>query len=108
MAQPLHGPRVALVVGRLLPPGLADALRDGPSEAAVASLDRASETPERIWSRAMAVAVAEQLEHLTAAARTAQVRLSVGAAAGAGRVPAYASPVVRGSARDSRRCMPAA
>ena len=35
MAQPLHGPRVALLAGRVLPPGLVAALADGPSDAAL-------------------------------------------------------------------------
>jgi len=35
MAQPLHGPRVALLVGRALPPGLVAALADGPGDAAL-------------------------------------------------------------------------
>ena len=35
MAQPLHGPRVALLVGRVLPPGLVAALADGPGDAAL-------------------------------------------------------------------------
>ena len=30
VAQPLHGPRVQLLLGRLLPAGLAAAIRDGP------------------------------------------------------------------------------
>lgn len=29
-AQPLHGPRVMLLLNKLLPPGLAAAVRDGP------------------------------------------------------------------------------
>ena len=35
MAQPLHGPRVALLVGRALPPGLVAGLADGPGDAAL-------------------------------------------------------------------------
>jgi len=31
-AQPLHGPRVMLLLNKLLPPGLAAAIRDGPGQ----------------------------------------------------------------------------
>lgn len=34
-SQPLHGPRVQLLLERLLPPGVAEAVRDGPGDAAV-------------------------------------------------------------------------
>lgn len=33
--QPLHGPRVMLLLGKLLPPGLAAAIRDGPGQGAL-------------------------------------------------------------------------
>lgn len=73
MSQPLHGPRVALLVGRALPPGLVAAIADGPGEAVLAALGTASETPERLWTTAMATATAEELAHVTAQARAAQV-----------------------------------
>ncbi|KAK9809260.1 hypothetical protein WJX72_012293 [[Myrmecia] bisecta] len=72
MAQPLHGPRVVLLLGRLLPPGLVAAIQDGPGEAAVAALGQSSETPERMWTLSMATSAAEELDHLAAAARKAQ------------------------------------
>ncbi len=40
----------------------------------MAALRTASETPERLWSAGMASALGEELAHLTAQARAAQVR----------------------------------
>ena len=109
--QPLHGPRIVLLLNRLLPPGLvaaievpcpypaalpsdhqhqaavgepaellipgvrlcAIAFQDGPGEAAVAALGRASETPERLWNMSMAMTTAEEVASLAASARLAQV-----------------------------------
>ncbi|KAK9822709.1 hypothetical protein WJX81_005943 [Elliptochloris bilobata] len=73
-AQPLHGPRVALLLGRLLPPGLVAALLEGPGEAVLEALATASETPERLWNREMALTTAEEVAALAAAARLEQAR----------------------------------
>ena len=42
-AQPLHGPRVMLLLNKLLPPGLAAAVRDGPGALAIMGLAVASQ-----------------------------------------------------------------
>lgn len=75
MVQPLHGPRVSLLLGRLLPPGVVTALGDGPPEAAAAALVQHRETPEMLWTADMALSTAEELRGLAAAARAQQVRL---------------------------------
>ncbi|KAK9915634.1 hypothetical protein WJX75_001835 [Coccomyxa subellipsoidea] len=72
MAQPLHGPRVSLLLSRLLPPGLVSAIQEGPGEAAVAALGHASETPERLWNMSMAMTTADELAALAASARRSQ------------------------------------
>jgi DnaJ family protein C protein 13 len=71
-AHALHGARVSLILAKILPPGLVSAIQDGPGEAAVAALGQASETPERVWSRGMQRAAAEEAAHAAAAARAAQ------------------------------------
>lgn len=38
MAQPTHGPRVKLVLGKLLPPGLVAAVAGGPPDAVLRAL----------------------------------------------------------------------
>lgn len=38
MAQPSHGPRVALLMGKLLPPGLVASIADGPPAAVLRAL----------------------------------------------------------------------
>ncbi|KAL0040215.1 hypothetical protein WJX77_000548 [Trebouxia sp. C0004] len=70
--QALHGPRVTLTLQRLLPPGLVDAIQEGPGEAAVAALGEATETPERLWTAAMRAATAEEVAHLALQAHAAQ------------------------------------
>lgn len=71
-AHPLHGPRVVLWLGKLLPPGLVASLQDGPPSTAVAALAQPSETPERIWTRGMQRSAAEEIAHLATTARAAQ------------------------------------
>jgi DnaJ family protein C protein 13 len=71
-AHPLHGPRVVLWLSKLLPPGLVASIQDGPPRTAVLALAEPSETPERIWTRGMQRAAAEEISHLASAARTAQ------------------------------------
>jgi DnaJ family protein C protein 13 len=80
MLQPSHGPRVSLLLQRLLPPGQVDALQEGPPEAALRCLDRVVETPECLWDLQMAAAAAAEVSTLAAAARKQQVRPAAPAA----------------------------
>lgn len=57
----MHGPRVAITLGRFLPDGLVSAIKDGPGEAVVASLEQTTETPELVWTPAMAASLSAQL-----------------------------------------------
>jgi len=57
----MHGPRVAITLARFLPDGLVSAIRDGPGEAVVAALDQTTETPELVWTPAMASSLSAQL-----------------------------------------------
>ncbi|KAJ4802760.1 DnaJ subfamily C GRV2 [Rhynchospora pubera] len=66
MGQPMHGPRVAITLARFLPDGLVSAVRDGPGEAVVASLERTTETPELVWTPAMSSSLCAQLSTLAA------------------------------------------
>ncbi|KAK9807966.1 hypothetical protein WJX73_008492 [Symbiochloris irregularis] len=74
MAQPLHGPRVALQLSQLLPQALIASLQEDAGEAAVAAVDQPCETPERVWTPHMATTTAEEALHLAAAARISQAR----------------------------------
>ncbi|GJN20197.1 hypothetical protein PR202_gb07543 [Eleusine coracana subsp. coracana] len=59
--QPMHGPRVAITLARFLPDGLVSAIKDGPGEAVVSSLEQTTETPELVWTPAMAASLSAQL-----------------------------------------------
>lgn len=61
VVQPMHGPRVAITLARFLPDGLVSAIRDGPGEAVVAALDQTTETPELVWTPAMAASLSAQI-----------------------------------------------
>ncbi|KAL9274125.1 DnaJ homolog subfamily C GRV2-like protein, partial [Drosera capensis] len=61
VGQPMHGPRVAITLARFLPDGLVSAIRDGPGEAVVSALDQTTETPELVWTPAMAASLAAQV-----------------------------------------------
>lgn len=61
VGQPMHGPRVAITLARFLPDGLVSIIRDGPGEAVVWALDQTTETPELVWTSAMATSLAAQL-----------------------------------------------
>ncbi|CAI9100267.1 OLC1v1037231C1 [Oldenlandia corymbosa var. corymbosa] len=61
IAQPMHGPRVAITLARFLPDGLVSIIRDGPGEAVVTALDQTTETPELVWTPAMAASLSAQL-----------------------------------------------
>jgi DnaJ family protein C protein 13 len=84
---PLHGARVALALGRLLPPGVSDAVLAGPPAAALDALARPSRTPDRVWSPAMRGAAADE-----AAAAAAAARAAGAAALAAGAPPDWAPP----------------
>ena len=62
----MHGPRVGITVARFLPDGLVSAIRDGPGDAVVAALEQSSETPELVWSPAMAASLGAQLATMAA------------------------------------------
>jgi hypothetical protein len=57
----MHGPRVAITIARFLPDGLVSAIRDGPGDAVVTALEQSTETPELVWSPAMAASLGAQL-----------------------------------------------
>ncbi|XP_008800082.2 dnaJ homolog subfamily C GRV2 [Phoenix dactylifera] len=61
VGQPMHGPRVAITLARFLPDGLVASIRDGPGEAVVSSLEQTTETPELVWTPAMAASLSAQL-----------------------------------------------
>ena len=57
----MHGPRVAITLARFLPDGLVSVIRDGPGEAVVAALEQTTETPELVWTPAMAASLSAQI-----------------------------------------------
>ncbi|XP_043725618.1 dnaJ homolog subfamily C GRV2-like [Telopea speciosissima] len=59
--QPMHGPRVGITLARFLPDGLVSVIRDGPGEAVVAALEQTTETPELVWTPAMATSLSAQI-----------------------------------------------
>lgn len=61
VAQPMHGPRVAIALVRFLPDGLVSIIRDGPGETVVHALERTTETPELVWTPAMAASLSAQI-----------------------------------------------
>ncbi|CAL4923982.1 unnamed protein product [Urochloa decumbens] len=61
VGQPMHGPRVVITLARFLPDGLVSAIKDGPGEAVVSSLEQTTETPELVWTPAMAASLSAQL-----------------------------------------------
>ncbi|KAM6600803.1 hypothetical protein CsatA_020412 [Cannabis sativa] len=61
VGQPMHGPRVAITLARFLPDGLVSIIRDGPGEAVVASVEQTTETPELVWTPAMAASLSAQI-----------------------------------------------
>ncbi len=81
MLQASHGPRVVLLLQKLLPPGQVDALQEGPPDAAVRCLDRVVETPECLWDMQMAAAAAAEVAMLAATLRKQQVGPCGGACA---------------------------
>lgn len=61
VGQPMHGPRVAITLARFFPDGLVSAIRDGPGESVVVSLEQTTETPELVWTPAMAASLSAQI-----------------------------------------------
>ncbi|KAK8644898.1 hypothetical protein V6N13_118759 [Hibiscus sabdariffa] len=61
VAQPMHGPRVAITLARFFPDGLVSIIKDGPGEAVVSTLDKNTETPELVWTPAMAASLSAQI-----------------------------------------------
>ncbi|KAL0340487.1 UNVERIFIED_CONTAM: DnaJsubfamily C GRV2 [Sesamum radiatum] len=61
VGQTMHGPRVAITLARFLPDGLVSVIRDGPGEAVVAALEQTTETPELVWTPAMAASLSAQI-----------------------------------------------
>lgn len=61
VGQPMHGPRVAITLARFLPDGLVAVIRDGPGEAVVSALEQTTETPELVWTPAMASSLSAQI-----------------------------------------------
>ncbi|XP_038711380.1 dnaJ homolog subfamily C GRV2 isoform X1 [Tripterygium wilfordii] len=61
VGQPMHGPRVAITLARFLPDGLISVIRDGPGEAVVSALEQTTETPELVWTLAMAASLSAQI-----------------------------------------------
>lgn len=72
VAQPTHGPRVALLLSRLLPPGLVALVCEGSADAVLRALSGSSETPEFIWDVHMAATAAAEVATLAANARQRQ------------------------------------
>ncbi|XP_031487738.1 dnaJ homolog subfamily C GRV2 isoform X2 [Nymphaea colorata] len=66
VSQPMHGPRVAITLARFLPDGLVSAIRDGPGEMVVTALEQTTETPELVWTPAMAASLAAQISTMAA------------------------------------------
>ncbi|KHN10408.1 DnaJ like subfamily C member 13 [Glycine soja] len=61
VSQPMHGPRVSITLARFLPDGLVSVIRDGPGEAVVVALEQTTETPELVWTPAMATSLSAQI-----------------------------------------------
>ncbi|KAH0456168.1 hypothetical protein IEQ34_014075 [Dendrobium chrysotoxum] len=77
VGQPMHGPRVAITLARFLPDGLVSVIRDGPGEAVIASLEQTTETPELVWTPAMAASLSAQLSTMAADLYREQMKGSV-------------------------------
>lgn len=61
VGQPMHGPRVAITLARFFPDGLVSIIRDGPGEAVISAIDQTTETPELVWTPAMAASLSAQI-----------------------------------------------
>ncbi len=67
------------------PNAYANTRQEGPGEAVLDALATASETPERLWNRDMALTTAQEVAALAATARAEQARPRVAAAPGRSR-----------------------
>ncbi|WOL19523.1 hypothetical protein Cni_G28321 [Canna indica] len=65
VGQPMHGPRVAITLARFLPDGLVSCIRDGPGEAVISAFEQTTETPELVWTPAMATSLSAQLSTMS-------------------------------------------
>ncbi|CAK9172281.1 unnamed protein product [Ilex paraguariensis] len=65
VGQPMHGPRVAITLARFLPDGLVSVIRDGPGEAVISAIEQTTETPELVWTPAMAASLSAQVATMT-------------------------------------------
>lgn len=74
VGQPMHGPRVAITLARYLPDGLVSVIRDGPGDAVVAALEQTTETPELVWSPAMAASLSAQVSTMASNLYREQVK----------------------------------
>ncbi|PKA53250.1 DnaJ like subfamily C GRV2 [Apostasia shenzhenica] len=77
IGQPMHGPRVAITLARFLPDGLVSVIRDGPGEVVIVSLEQTTETPELVWTPAMAASLSAQLSTMAADLYREQLKCSV-------------------------------
>ncbi|KAG0472993.1 hypothetical protein HPP92_014850 [Vanilla planifolia] len=77
VGQPMHGPRVAITLARFLPDGLVSIIRDGPGEAVIAALEQTTETPELVWTPAMAASLSAQLSTMAADLYREQIKGTV-------------------------------
>lgn len=77
IGQPMHGPRVSITLARFLPDGLVSAIRDGPGEAVVSCLEQTTETPELVWTPAMATSLSAQLSTMASDLYHEQIKGSV-------------------------------
>ncbi|KAL4328983.1 dnaJ homolog subfamily C GRV2 isoform X1 [Arachis hypogaea] len=74
VGQPMHGPRVAITLARFLPDGLVSVIRDGPGEAVVVALEQTTETPELVWTPAMAASLSAQISTMASELYREQVK----------------------------------
>ncbi|KAL1547941.1 DnaJ subfamily C grv2 [Salvia divinorum] len=74
VGQTMHGPRVAIALARFLPDGLVSLIRDGPGEAVVLALEQTTETPELVWTPAMAASLSAQLATMASDLYRVQVK----------------------------------
>ncbi|MCD7453567.1 DnaJ sub C grv2 [Datura stramonium] len=77
VGQPMHGPRVAITLARFLPDGLVSVIRDGPGEAVVNILEQTTETPELVWTPAMAASLSAQIVTMASELYREQMKGSV-------------------------------
>ncbi|PIN24334.1 Endocytosis protein RME-8, contains DnaJ domain [Handroanthus impetiginosus] len=77
VGQTMHGPRVAITLARFLPDGLVSVIRDGPGEAVVSALEQTTETPELVWTPAMAASLSAQIATMASDLYREQVKGSI-------------------------------